>query len=64
LGQGIAIEQLDRSSILRFLEHLPGLERRRRSHDPWRAVPALDDVLLDLLAHLETIRLVSREGSR
>lgn len=53
LGDGAALETVDRAQILNFLGHLPELEQLRSEFVRSRSLPALDGVVLNLVRELD-----------
>lgn len=54
LGDGAALENVDRPHILNFLGHLPELEQLRTHFVNARGLPTLDAVVLSLVRELES----------
>jgi len=53
LGEGAALESVDRAQVLHFLGRLPELERLRAELNPALALPALESVVLNLVREIE-----------
>jgi UDP:flavonoid glycosyltransferase YjiC (YdhE family) len=52
LGDAACFDRVDRATVLHFLGRLPELERLRQAESPLARMPALETVLLELLAKL------------
>lgn len=65
IGDGGALEVVDRAHVLHFLGRIPELERLRREFLAARTLPALDNVVLNLLGEIaESAGHVNAAASR